>query len=482
MSITKLQAILLAAGASTRFKTEKTKLIEKICGQEMVLYVIKLLEQMGIPMTVVVGFQKEKVKKVITDHSNKKINFVIQEQQQGTGHALLCTQPCWNQKHILIMNSDMPLVPQSIIQQLYDTHIQTNAVISFVTAHNSDPSAGAYGRVIKKNKCIKIIEAHEFDGDTYEHCCINAGIYLIQQKFLKENIEHLSLNRTSNEFNLPELIYIASKKQLPVNTVAAPFDQIRGVNNLKELWAVEQIKRAELIKYWMERGVQFSLAQNVHIDLNVTIGAGTHIGCGVHLVNKTKIGKNCKIYGFSSLSNATIANDVIIYPHCIINNAKIDKCAQIGPFAHVHSESIIEEGAIVGNFVELKKTTLGKGSKAKHLAYLGDATIGAHVNIGAGTITCNYDGVTKHPTIIHDNVEIGSNNSLVAPVTIEKNARTGAGSVITEDVPKNSLAIARSRQINKEKYVKKTKKRSASTHSFIAAIKTKNNITSSEKI
>lgn len=476
-----LQAIVLAAGSSKRFKTEKTKLVEKICGQEMILYITRLLhEQLNIKTTLVVGFQKEKIKTVVTKKHGTTISFVTQEKQQGTGHALLCSKPQWSKENILIINGDMPLLSKNIITELYNKHKHINAAISFIASHNSDPTLGAYGRVIKKQNCIRIVEAKEFKGDPNENSCINAGIYIVNRQFLQDNIATIQLNKTCKEFHLPDLIAIASKKKLPINMVYASFDEIRGVNNLKELWAVEQIKRAELIKHWMDHGVQFSLAQNVHIDLHVTIGAGTHIGCGVHLVNETKIGKNCKIYGFSSLSSATIEDDAIIYPHCIINNASIGKNAQIGPFAHIHTESHIEEGATIGNFVEVKKTTIGKGSKAKHLSYLGDATIGSNVNIGAGTIICNFDGKNKHQTKINDNVQVGSNNALVAPLTIEKNAQTAAGSVITEDVPENSLAIARARQVNKKDYVKKVRSPQSSS-AFIAAVKIKNGTIISEQ-
>ncbi len=479
-----LQAIILAAGKSKRLNANKTKLLEKICGQEMILYPTKLLQEMSIPTTVVIGFQKESIKKIITKCHKEPIHFVVQEEQRGSGHAILCARDSWQEEHILIMHGDLPLVTKEIIEKLYQKHLQTNAEISFVTACNIDPTSGAYNRVIKKDNSINIVAASKFTGDTTEHCCINAGIYIVTKKFLHNNINEIEPNEISKEFYVADLVNIANNKGSTISMLSAQFDRIRGINTFEELWAAEQVKRAELIKYWMERGVRFSVAQNVHIDLDVTIESGTSISCGVHLLNGTKIGKNCKIQEFSSLSNATIEDGAKILAHSIIKDSHIGQRAQVGPFAHIREHTHIREHAIIGNFVEIKNSTIGEQTKAKHLTYLGDANIGSHVNIGAGTITCNHDGTTKQKTVIKDNAYIGSNNSLVAPVTIEQNAFTAAGSTITHDVPADALAIARCRQTNKEGYAKKLRKtdehgqekkeQAADALSFIGAVKTSN--------
>ncbi len=452
---TKIQGIILAAGKSTRFNANKTKLAERICGQKMILYSTKLLEELNIPTTVVVGYQKDRIKEIITKEHKNRVTFLTQDKQEGTGHALAITKDIWDKEHLLVMNGDVPLVTKDIIEQLYNKHKETNAALSFVIAHNPDPSNESYGRIIKTDSGIKIVESKDFNGDTHEHCCVNAGIYIIAKKFLTQHIQSLENKNASKEFYITDLVKIASDKGLSVTTITAPFDCVRGINTYQELWAAEQVKRSELIKYWMDRGVRFSVAQNVHIDLHVSIGSGSYIGCGVHLLGNTTIGKNCKIHEFSSLQNTTLKDDVTIYAHCIIKDAQIETHAQIGPYAHVREETHIGSHAIIGNFVEIKKSTIGSHTKAKHLSYLGDATIGSHVNIGAGTITCNHNGTKKQKTIIEDHAYIGSNNSIVAPVTIHKQAYTGAGSVITKDVPENALAIGRARQINKEGYAKK---------------------------
>jgi len=454
----KLQAIILAAGKATRFKTDKSKLLEKICGQEMILYVTKLLEEINIPTTAVVGFQREALQKTIKKQHNNRINYTLQKEQKGTGHALLCAQPHLTKENILVLNGDMPLISKDIINALYEKHVKTEAKISFVTAHNSDPTAGAYGRVINNNKTIEIIEEKDFTGDIHEHCCINAGIYIIKKQFLDNHINNLTTENKSHEFYITDLVKIASEKGLTVSTLSAPFDKVRGVNTLKELWAAEQVKRAEVVKQWMNKGVRFSLAQSVHIDLNVTIGAGTYIDCNVHLLKGTQVGKNCTINGFSTLSQATVGDNTTIYPHSIIGNSTIGKNAKIGPFACIHEEATIGDDAIIGNFVEVRKSSIGNNSKAKHLTYLANSCIGSNVTIGAGTITCNHDGHQYHRTIIENNVFIGANNSLVAPVDIKEHTATTAGAIIC-NTPQTTCSICYNPQEESTSNQPKKKKR-----------------------
>lgn len=476
--ITNLQAIVLAAGKSTRLNTDKSKMIEKICGQEMILYTTRLLEQLKIPTTVVVGYQKEMVHEAITRFHKDRIHFEVQEEQYGTGHAIVCARNSFKEEHILIMKGDMPLVPADIIEKLYNAHIESNASVSFIISHNDDPSGISYSRVVKSNDEIKVVQAKDLTQDYTDHCYVNAGIYVVTKAFLEKNIHEIEQNHESKEFDFIDIVKIASDQNLTITTIQASFNHIRGIDNFQELWAAEQVKRSELIKYWMDNGVRFSVAQNVHIDLDVTIGAGSYIGCGVHILQGSKIGQNCAIHEFSAIENSILEDNVIILSHCIIKDSYIGQSAQVGPFAHITTSSRLEAHAIIGNFVEVKRSNIGVHSKAKHLTYLGDAQIGNNVNIGAGTITCNYDGAHKNQTIVKDGAFISSNNSLVAPVVIEKNAFTAAGSTITDFVPEDALAIARARQINKEGYAKKLRARAKNTPeedaSFIGAVKTKN--------
>jgi len=457
-----LQAIILAAGKSTRFNTDKTKLAETICGQAMILFPTKLLAQLNIATTIVVGYQQEIVKDLIAKYHTEPIEFIVQQKQEGTGHALACTKSSWKKDHILVLNGDVPLITGEIITSLYQEHIKSYAAISFVKSCCTDETGKGYGRIVKTDDQIAIVEAKDFVGDIKQHCCINAGIYLIKKDFLESYIATLNDNNASKEFYITDLVKIASENNLTVTTLQAPFDITRGINTFQELAKVEEIKRRELINYWMDNGVRFSFPHHVHIDLDVMIGAGSFINGNIYLKGNTIIGKNCSIGEFSSLENVIIEDNVTIHSHCVIANSFIQSHAQVGPFAHIRSQSTVGNHSAIGNFVEVKNSTIGTHSKAKHLTYLGDATIGSQVNIGAGTITCNYDGTNKHKTTIEDHAFIGSNNTLVAPITIGNNAFTAAGSTLTHDVPDNALAIARSYQTTKPDYATKLKNKKIS--------------------
>lgn len=475
-----IQAIILAAGKSTRLNSGKSKLLEKICGQEMILYQTRLLQELHIPTTLVIGHQADQIKQVINRQHGNQLTFAYQNEQKGTGHALFASQEFWAAEQLLVLNGDMPLITKEVVEELINKHQQSNNTISFITAHNDDPTT-QYGRVLKENNKLRIIEAREFTGNTHEACCINAGIYLINRAWLENPALELPLHGEKQEYYITDLVKLATDVDLPVEAITVSFDRVRGINTYRELWIAEQIKRSELISHWMNVGVRFYAAQSVHVEVDISIGAGTYIGCGVHVLNGTRIGRNCNIEAFTILDNAIIADNVTIYSHCVIKDSKIESFAHVGPFAHLRNQALVGEKATIGNFVEIKQSTVGKESKAKHLTYIGDATVGNNVNIGAGTITCNHNGIEKQKTVIEDHAYIGSNNTLVAPIKIGKNAFTAAGSVITETVPADALAIGRSRQVNKEHYAPKLKDKLSPIQpefeekpvlSFVGALKT----------
>ena len=453
-----IQAVILAAGTSSRFKTGRTKLVEKICGRPMILYPTGIMQQLGLKTIMVVGFQKESIQEVVVKDFSDSVTFVHQEEQKGTGHAIACTKDTWTADHILVLNGDMPLITQDIIEKIIKKHIESDATVSFATAHHCDPEA-LYGRVIQADNTIKIVEAKDFEGDLAEQCCVNAGIYLIKKDFLLNHIDQLDNNNASKEWYITDLINIASKQQLKIVTLSVPFDRIRGVNDFKELWAAEQIKKSEIIQHWMAQGVRFCIAHNVQIDWDVTIGSGSFIGSGAQLLEGTKVGKNSTIGAFSFLKNTVIGDRTHIYPHSYCDSSTVGNDASVGPFSYIHGNSTLKDNAVVGSFVEVNRSTIGSFSKAKHLAYLGDTMVGQQVTVGAGFVACNYDGAKKHQTIIQDNAFIGGNNTFVAPVTIGASAITAAGSTITQDVPANALAIARERQVNKENYAEKIREK-----------------------
>ncbi|KKP26905.1 MAG: Bifunctional protein GlmU [candidate division TM6 bacterium GW2011_GWF2_30_66] len=480
-----LQSVILAAGKSTRFNSSGTKLIEKICGRPMIVYTLRLLEELNINATFVVGHQKELIENTISSNisrnTNIEVNFIHQKEQLGTGHAVACTQDKWKKDNILIINGDTPLVNNQIIEKLYKEHIESNAAISFVVAKCPD-SNHAYGRIIREKSGIKIVEAKDFDKNIYtENYDINAGIYIAKTDFLNNCINKINTQNASKEFYLTDLVQIASEKNLAVITYEAQFNRVMGVNTPYELWQTEETKRLDIIKNFIDKGVKFSLMNAIEIDADTQIGAGTLIEYGVQISSGSIIGENCVIKKFSTISNSIIENNVEIYQNSIINNSQICKNTKIGPFAHVHEQSKIEQNSVVGNFVEIKTSTIGQNNLVLHLAYLGNTITGSTVNIGAGTITCNYDGISKHSTTIKNNAFIGSNNTLVAPVTIGESSFTAAGSTITEDVPAHSLAIGRSKQVNKEDYVQRLLEKLRLKSTSTSSSDKKNNINNLEQ-
>ena len=453
-----IQAIILAAGRSTRFHTDRSKLLTPLCGREIIAYVTQSLSHLHIPTTLIIGYQGNLVKECVENyHGKDSFSFITQEKQNGTGHAVLCSQQHWSEDHILVMNGDMPLVSENVITDLCNTHIQKNATVSLVVAYHPE-NTGGYGRIVEHGNSIKIVEAKEFSGNTSDYPYINAGIYLFKRTFLEQFIKKLHVNAISKELYITDMIGIAAQHNELICTTAAPIETICGINTLKELADAEQVKRTEIIERWMNNGVRFFMPDLVHIDANVQIGKNTVIEGPAYLKGNTIIGEHCQIKAFSSISDSIIHDMATIKSHSVIENAHVHSNATVGPFAHIHTNTTIGAHATIGNFIETKKVTFGSFSKAKHLSYLGDAIIGNHVNIGAGTITCNYDGKNKHTTTIKDNAFIGTNNALIAPVTVGENAFTAAGSTIHNDVPDNALAIARARQINKEEYAPTLKK------------------------
>jgi bifunctional UDP-N-acetylglucosamine pyrophosphorylase / glucosamine-1-phosphate N-acetyltransferase len=448
-----VQAVILAAGQSTRFKTKKTKLLFNICGRSMILYPLKVIEEMNIPVTIVLGHQADVIRQEIENAKIPNCTYVTQAEQKGTGHAVSCSEWAWEKDNILIVNGDIPLLNKEIIETLINLHEQKNATISFCTTMVINPTG--YGRIIEKNGTLAVVEEKDCTEEQRTVNHINAGIYIISRKFLQENIYKIKKNPITEEIYLVDLIKMACDQNLKVITHPVPYDNTRGVNTLQELWSIEQIKRSEFIKYWMSEGVRFELAQSIHIDINVKIGAGSFIGTGVHLLGDTIIGEECFVGAFSIIENTKVGNNSNLHSHSVIQDSTIGNNVHVGPYARLRENVSLADNVLIGNFVEMKTVKMGKDTQTKHLTYLGDATIGKSVNIGAGTITCNFDGIKKNKTIIEDEAFIGSNNTLIAPITIGEKSYTAGGSTVNEDVPRGSLAIGRSKQQVKEGYAVK---------------------------
>jgi bifunctional UDP-N-acetylglucosamine pyrophosphorylase/glucosamine-1-phosphate N-acetyltransferase len=370
--------------------------------------------------------------------------------------------------HVLVLSGDAPLVRAETIAQLRDYHLQQSAAMTLLSALPPDPFG--YGRVLRKSKTsplvTEIVEEKALTPKQRKAQLreINAGFYAFAVKPLYAHIDRLKTENTHKEFYLTDMAAILSKaKSKVVATPVADDMEVAGINTRVELARLDAMLRDRKCRELMLSGVSIFRPETCVIDADVEIAADTVIEPSVQLLGSTKIGANCRIRSFSVIQNSTLGDDVLVRPGCILDESQIADGALLGPYSHLRPGSEIGEGAHVGNFVETKKIKLGKGSKANHLTYLGDAEIGAGVNIGAGTITCNYDGVNKHKTIIGDGVFVGSDTTLVAPIRLGNGAYVGAASCLTEDVPEDSLAVARARQMNKEGWAKTKREKMAAT-------------------
>ena len=436
-------------------RSERSKVLHRLAGQPLIEHVIGASRALNpASVTVVVGHQAEAVKAAL---AREKCDFVLQEPQLGTGHALLQAEPSLKgaSGDVLLLSGDVPLLRGETLQQLVDRHRRAGAAATVLTADVDGPHE--YGRVVREKGAIARIVEHR-DATEAERRIreINSGVYVFDLEPLFASLRALGSANAQGEYYLPDLVALYRGRGLTVETMTMPDGrEIRGVNSRAELAALSRDMRLRTCEALMNAGVTIEDPATAYIDATVEVGPDTIIHPNVSLEGATRIGARCEIHSGSRLVNAVVADDVLIRNHCVIVDSSVDAKATVGPFAHVRPESSIGPGAHVGNFVELKKTSMGPGAKANHLAYLGDATIGSRVNVGAGTITCNYDGEKKHQTVIEDGAFIGSDTQLVAPVRIGEGAYVAAGSSIVEDVPAGALAVTRGRQINKEGWVEK---------------------------
>lgn len=459
--MTSIATIILAAGKGTRMKSERAKVLHEICGAPLIAYPLKLANQLNSAKTVVVvGHQKDDVTQAVNQLGpTEQVLFAHQEQQLGTGHAVMSGLKklgSWLGP-VLILSGDVPLLKKSTLNRLIRAYHKSEAPLAFMTFEPTNP--GSYGRVIVKNKApICIREYKDCTKEEKRIPIVNAGIYLIDATFLLQSVSKLKTNNAQGEFYLTDLVEIAAN-QATVATVNAPANEVAGANDRADLWAIEQTLQQELSVQLMKSGVSLSQPNSIKIDIECKIGVDTQIGAGVHILGKTNIGKRCTIEPGAIITNSIIKDDVIVKAYSVLENATMENASTVGPMGRLRPGAILKANSHVGNWVELKNTTLGEGSKANHLAYLGDGKIGKNVNIGAGCIFCNYDGFLKHQTIIEDDVFVGSDSQIVAPATVHKGAYVATGSTITDDVQKNALAISRGRQLNKHGFALKLRAR-----------------------
>ena len=445
-------------------KSGEPKVLHRTAGLRLIEHVLRAADAVNPATTVVVvGYRADRVREVLgTDAPGRRpgLRFAVQEPQLGTGHALLQAEPhlAGQSGTVVLLSGDVPLLRPATLRTLLEVHAARGAAATVLTARVDRPQG--YGRIVRHDgRIAAIVEDKDATPAEREIDEINSGIYAFALEPLFAALKSIGAANAQGEYYLPDLVKIYRERGLAVETVSlADPREILGVNSRKELADVTAILKTTRNDELMASGVTFVDPGSAWIGADVIIGADTVIHPNVYLEGRTRIGSGCELHAGVRVIDSTIEDGVVVNNYCVISESHVRAGARIGPFAHIRPQSDVGEGAHVGNFTELKKTTLGKGSKANHLSYLGDAAIGAGVNIGAGTITCNYDGVHKHPTVIEDGAFIGSDSQLVAPVRVGQGAYVAAGSSIVEDVPAGALGIARGKQVNKEGWVGKKKK------------------------
>jgi bifunctional UDP-N-acetylglucosamine pyrophosphorylase/glucosamine-1-phosphate N-acetyltransferase len=458
--MTDLHVLVLAAGKGTRMKSAFAKVVHRVAGFPLIAHVLRAVAPLQpVSEVVVIGHEPEQVRAALEHWPS--VEFVLQAAQLGTGHAVLQAEPLLSEKRgaVLLVYGDVPLVRTKTLETLIRQHHQRTAAATVLTANVDDPTG--YGRIVRENgEIVAIVEHKDASAEQRAIREINSGIYVFELPLLFPALREIGSSNAQGEYYLPDLVRLFRGRGLRVDTlVLDAAEEILGVNSRKELADVGQILRDRKNDALMTAGVTIMDPATTWIDPDVTVGPDSILHPNVYLEGRTQIGSSCEIHSGVRIVDSVVEDKAVINNFCVIRDSHIERGAEVGPFAQLRPQSRVGENAHVGNFVELKKTTLGKGSKANHLSYLGDATIGEKVNIGAGTITCNYDGVAKHPTVIEDGAFIGSDSQLVAPVTVGKGAYVGAGSTITTDVPPDALAIGRGKQTNKEGWAARRRKR-----------------------
>jgi bifunctional UDP-N-acetylglucosamine pyrophosphorylase/glucosamine-1-phosphate N-acetyltransferase len=452
--------LILGAGKATRFKSEYPKLLHPLAGRLMGEYVLRAATAAGAErLYMIIGHQAEAMRKAF---AREGLEFIEQKEQLGTGHALIVARPELERCPsgvVVALVGDAPLLRPETLSALVATHCKERAACTILTMRPDNPTG--YGRIVRVGgkRVRAIVEEKVANAAQKRISEVNTGILCFSRQHLLEHLGELSRENAQKEYLLTDLVEIFNRHRLKVAAYEAPGSEAWGINDRVQLAEVEKTLRLHKATTLMKDGVTIADPATTYIDEDVVIGPDTVIEPGVSLRGQTRIGSGCHVGPYSTITDSTLADGVTVRQSCVITNSEVGTGVTIGPFAHLRLGAVIEAAARIGNFVEVKKSTIGRGTKAQHLTYLGDATVGAHTNIGAGTITCNYDGEKKNPTTIEDEVFIGSGNMLVAPVHIGKGAYTAAGSTITKDVPPESLAIGRNHQVNKEGWAHERKKK-----------------------
>ncbi len=452
-----LVAVILAAGKGERMISKMPKVLHPVAGKPMLYYPLEVSRKVGaLRRIVVVGHGKEEVSSLF-----EGVQFVVQEEQLGTAHALLAAEEAikgW-EGGILVLCGDTPLVTEECLRGLIETHIRESAHITVVTIEREDPTG--YGRIVKdgRGRLLRIVEEVEAGPEERGIKEVNGGIYLFSSLPLFDLLRAIPPSERKGEHYLTDIVALAREKGYRVvSYMHGNAMDVAGVNTRKDLAIANRIMRERILDGLMAAGVTVMDPSNTYIDYGVKIGVDSILYPNIHIEGDSTVGEGCVIEEGSKIIDSTIGDGCRIRSHSLVESSSIGRGVVIGPFARLRPGSILEEGVKIGNFVEVKNSTIKKGTKANHLSYIGDATIGEGVNIGAGTITCNYDGFKKHRTVVEDGAFIGSDTQLIAPVRVGRGAYIGSGTTVTKDVPPGALALSRVEQKNIEGWVERKKK------------------------
>ncbi len=457
MSNKSCAAVILAAGQGTRMKSELPKVLHEVAGAPLVAWPAGVAGELGCdPVVLVIGHGADRVRATLADDT---LDYALQTEQLGTGHALLCAEEALAGFNgtVLLLCGDVPLLRQETLAALLEMHAAEKASVSLLTAVVDDPTG--YGRIVREGEQVSaIVEQKDATAEQQLISEINAGIYAFDAPWVFAALKSVGNDNAQNEYYLTDIVAAANNEQRTVCALIVDEEEVMGINDRGQLAEAEAVMRQRINQQLMADGVTLIDPDNCYIDADVEIGADTIIHPNVHLRGKTRIGAGCLIEPGVVMADCVIGGNVHVKPGSVLTESQVGDGCAIGPMAHLRPGTNLAGDNKVGNFVETKKANLGIGSQASHLTYIGDAEVGQNVNFGCGTITCNYDGVNKHVTEIEDDVFVGSDVQFVAPVKIGRNSLIGAGSTITKDVPADSLAIARTVQKNIEGWAKKNRK------------------------
>ncbi len=449
-----LAVVVMAAGQGKRMKSATPKVLHAVGGRPMLEYVLRAAEALAASrLIVVVGHGGD----AVAEYVGSRAAIARQEPPRGTGDAVRCALALIPDfmGTVVVLSGDTPLVRTDTVLRLVESHRRTGATVTLAAISLDDPTG--YGRLVatEDRRVLAVVEERDATPEQRVIRRVNGGLYAIEATFLRAALDAIKPDNAQGEYYLPDVIAVAVARGLTVHGEPIDPEDVLGVNTREELARLERVMRERIRRRWMAEGVTLLDPDRIWIDDGVTIGPDTTIAPGAWLEGETRVGSGGRIGLASHLINSRLGDRVVVKDGCVIEEAVIEDGASVGPFAHLRPGTVLRKDARVGNFVELKKTELGVAAKANHLSYLGDATIGRGVNVGAGTITCNYDGEKKSRTVIQDDVFIGSDSQLVAPVVIGRGSIVAAGTTVTSDVPPDSLVIGRVRQIVKKGWAKK---------------------------